>query len=585
MRDKQFVNHVEISADWVQRRDQDKFFKKVRSVAGDMVPELARRFNQVKKKCGLQDANLELTHLNELSDRLRKSVSCQTLRKLDLWRKDLDMAATDDDINTFCDAKARQCSILIRDSSQDRLYESLLTIIDSYGITLGNGEREKILELDKPILERLQTEKWWRKKVKPLAFRTCEQIMRELGHTQRGRGCYVSDYTFRRFLGRERRNGNLLQALEATNELGEVYTLSQLSELGMSNHELRRGELMVRMRGFEEWAEQDQHDWTPMFYTITCPSKYHLYSNDEKNTKYNLATPKDAQSYLCTVWARIRAEASRQAIKFFGFRVAEPHHDGCPHWHMLLFVRADQSKSFTGIIRSRALAEDGNEPGAQKHRFEAVAIVPEKGTAAGYIAKYVSKNIDGVGVALDEEAQELTVNTAARVRAWAACWGIRQFQQIGGPPVTVYRELRRLARHPERIPPDCYVPKNERDEKFIEAAPRQLELAIDAADAGNWCEFTNQMGGAVCPRKDRPIQLEIHDRVDLNQYGEVVKHIYGVFTKWFVFPLRTRFHHWRVTLKRVATTGARMIRERTDAHLYPVDFFGGATAPPLDLCQ
>ena len=151
---------------------------------------------------------------------------------------------------------------------------------------------------------------------------------------------------------------------------------------------------MVRIKGFEMVADLLGH--AGEFYTLTTPSRMHAcLHNGKTNLRYDGTTTLQAHKYLTHLWALIRAELHRQGIRPYGFRVVEPHYDGTPQWHLLLFMPAKHRATVREVMRRYALADCGEEPGAQTHRFKAIAIDPAKGTAAGYIAKYIAKNIDG----------------------------------------------------------------------------------------------------------------------------------------------------------------------------------------------
>lgn len=123
----------------------------------------------------------------------------------------------------------------------------------------------------------------------------------------------------------------------------------------VSNPKIARHELMVRMRGFEDMA--NEMGLVGMFYTLTAPSRYHTthVHSGKRNDKYCNASPRKTQKYLCNVWSRVRAKWGREGIRTFGFRVAEPHHDGTPHWHLLLFLLPEEVELATEIFHEYAL--------------------------------------------------------------------------------------------------------------------------------------------------------------------------------------------------------------------------------------
>ncbi|WP_252495404.1 replication endonuclease, partial [Escherichia coli] len=88
--------------------------------------------------------------------------------------------------------------------------------------------------------------------------------------------------------------------------------------------------MMVRLRGLEEWAEENNNE--ALFLTLTAPSSFHAGNG---NKKWSGVNPRDTQNYLNKVWQQFRALLAKRDIKFYGMRVAEPHKDGTPHWHAL----------------------------------------------------------------------------------------------------------------------------------------------------------------------------------------------------------------------------------------------------------
>lgn len=402
---------------------------------------------------------------------------------------------------------------------------------------------------------RLQSEKWWSGKLKRAHDRWREHLMIATGFVSKHASPKCSEPCLKEWTAQKKANFEYLSAMELEDQdTGERSSLLDKVMSSTANPKIARLELTTRAAGFQEIA--DEMGLIGMFYTLTAPSKCHAMhiASGKRNDKYRNADPRSTQKYLCKVWARTRAAWKRRGIRTFGFRTAEPHHDSTPHWHLVLWFRPEDVVEATEVFRMHALREDGNEPGADKYRFKAEREDKGRGRAIGYIVKYISKNIDGYGMdgEVDKETGNPIKEEARRVRAWASRWGIRQFQQIGGAPVTTWRELRRLGSRELVLHPE-------------------IEPVRAAADGASWQDYVQLQGGAFVERDQLKIRLHYSTTENSNDYGDTVSKIEGIYC-----PLAgsdaiiyTRTAQYKIVPKRKAP----------ETKSVDLDFSGGNAAP------
>ena len=420
-------------------------------------------------------------------------------------------------------------------SLEQKLYRTVLKELNGINITppYFNDFKNHKLTNDNCVkaLAKITNYEWWQRKLKTRRDFEHEHLAIAVGQVQKKASPYASRSCQMEWQEQKRRNQKYLEKMAIENpETGEQIPLDLQVYKSIANPAIRRVELMTRMRGFEDLA--DQLGYQGAFITLTAPAKYHsAHAKGGFVENWQGNTPRETQAYLCKVWSRIRAKLNRENIQFFGFRVAEPHHDGTPHWHILVFMRpGDIQKAFYSMW-IYAMDEDGDEKGAAINRFEFKDIDKKKGSATGYIAKYIAKNIDGYALEneIDTQTGEKLKQSSKAITAWASRWKIRQFQQLGGAPVSVWRELRRL-----------------KSKKVTDAI---IDPVLASADIGDWAAYTAHQGGPLVKRKDIKVRLAYEDKI--NQYEEIIKKIKGVYAPIHGLAsfICTRLIKWKLVAK------------------------------------
>ncbi|EEX94372.1 replication gene A protein [Vibrio orientalis CIP 102891 = ATCC 33934] len=528
-------------------------------------------------------------------------------------------------------------------------YRQTAELIEGFGIKPPGAGKKLKPENIFQYISKTRCEKWWFR-----CLSKARKVMREhlaiaMGQVSSKASPYASWDCVREHKEQQHRNWQAIQNMMLFDEETEEQTeLKDMVLKSVSNPAIRRHELMTRCRGCENIG--NELGLQGLFLTLTTPSKYHnSYKKGGFIDHWNGASPRDAQTYLNNVWQRIRAKLGRLGLRWFGVRVAEPHHDGTPHWHLLIWVKPQDVLRITNIFIQYAVMEDvaellpkqtwpkvgpanfvqplldnpfkvykkvyeNNFPikpvtrrpevelpdsvqvwpvkqqGLTTHnldytpRCDVGFIDPEQGTATGYIAKYISKNIDGY--AMDEEISDETGKSvkdmAKNVGAWKSRWNIRQFQFFGGAPVTTYRELRRFANQNKKafmeylfmqervdlltiysmlqrdlvgpIKPSKLITNSELmkvigDSYQARGDSKQSRIAgtLAAADHGNWQGYIMGQGGPFVKRDDLLIVNSYQVLPFASPHGEDVRKIEGFTTPEETIKTRTKI--WTIIKK------------------------------------
>ncbi|MGL5073812.1 MAG: replication endonuclease, partial [Aeromonas salmonicida] len=187
------------------------------------------------------------------------------------------------------------------------------------------------------VMVRLLSAKWWEKRINRTWDRLQEHINILLGKVRKGVSAYVSNATMKVVRERKRAMMRWLAESEVMNaQYDLVVSMKDCWEASNANPVNRRNEMMVRARGFNDYAEEQGH--VGVFFTWTAPSRFHAWKTGRngktvENEKYEGATPRETCAYLAKLWSLTRAALKRGDAPVYGFRVCEAHHDGTPHWH------------------------------------------------------------------------------------------------------------------------------------------------------------------------------------------------------------------------------------------------------------
>ncbi|EOK5959814.1 replication endonuclease [Vibrio parahaemolyticus] len=221
-------------------------------------------------------------------------------------------------------------------------------------------------------------------------------------------------------------------------------------------------ELYVTIKGYEDISKEKDFIW--LFITLTCPPEFHPNPSEKFGfSKWDGSYVNDAKDFFTNKFRLIRMKANDDEMNFslnsaFGIKVLEPHKDGTPHVHLILFVKREYEdyyknlfiRYFRRYVEVPFHDQDGNlieyhgcDIIREGYDRNGVKLEDENiSSAASYVIKYCLKN---------QELNSLNTskfgdNDIDAINAWKSANRLRSFSMLGVKGIsTKYNDCRKLA--------------------------------------------------------------------------------------------------------------------------------------------
>jgi len=165
-----------------------------------------------------------------------------------LRRAPMRLDCDDDDIRDRAEKNARHCADL-RERYSEIIVAGAVPLALAAFIRLQNVSFPAHKDAG-AFAGRAACAHWWRRTIRRAVARGVEGNAIALGRVSKRADVYVSEESFRRRQMQLAANAKMLAGMVATNEWAQEYTLAELAAVSTAARDIRRHELIIRLKGF-----------------------------------------------------------------------------------------------------------------------------------------------------------------------------------------------------------------------------------------------------------------------------------------------------------------------------------------------